>query len=161
MLSVCRSQRQQDKGVKCLGKLDTVKTVRRSIPQMYQQVKLRRRKVNFEIDSGAIDTICGKDTWITIGNPKLQPVNAQYRVADENPLQVLGQFEVTADLDGKVGSIYLMVVVTNVPQLNLLGRQAMMELGLTNLTGHIMQNMKGPKKLSVRKLTTESTVGSL
>ena len=82
-------------------------------------------KVNFEIDSGANDTICSKDTLIKIGKPKLQPVEAQYKFADWNQLQVLGQFKVTAELDGKVGGIDLKAVVTNVSQLNLLGRQAM------------------------------------
>ena len=104
---VCRSKRQQGTGVKCLRMLDTVKTVRRSIPPLYQQVKLHGHKVNFEIDSGANDTICIKDTWIKVGKPKLQPVEAEYKVADGNPLQVLGQFEVTAELDGKAGGIDL------------------------------------------------------
>ena len=72
---------------------------------------------------GDNDTICNKDTWIKIGKPKLQPVEDQYKVADGNQLHVLRQFEVTAELDGKPGGIDLMVVVTNVLQLNLLGRQ--------------------------------------
>ena len=46
-------------------------------------------------------------------------MEAQYKDAGGNPLQVLGQFEVTDELDGKVGCIYLKVVITNVPQLNL------------------------------------------
>ena len=38
----------------------------------------------------------------------------------------------------------------------------MVELGLTNLTGHFIWNMvEVPKKLSVGQLTTESTVASL
>ena len=114
--------------------------VNRSIPPQYQQVKLRGHKVNFEIDNGANDTLCSKETWIKIGKPKLQPVEAQYKVADGNPLQVLGQFKSLLDL---------------------LGRQAMVELGLTDLTGHFMRHMEGPKKLSVRQLTMESPVGSL
>ena len=135
--------------------------MRRSIPPLYQQVKRRGHKVKFEIDSGANDTICGKDTWITIGKPKLQPVEAQYKVANGSPLQVLEQFEVTAELDGKTTDINLKVIFTNVPQLNLLGRQAIMELGLTDLTGHFMRHMEGPNKLSVGQLTTESPAGSL
>ena len=54
-----------------------------------------------------------------------------------------------------------MVVVTNVPQRNLLGRQAIVELGLTDFTGHFMLHTEGPKELSVGQLTTESPVGSL
>ena len=75
-----------------------------------------------------------------MGKLKLQPVKAEYKVADGNPLQLLGQFEVTAEFDDKAGSIDLKV--TNLPQLNLLGRQAMVELGLNDLTGHFMQNME-------------------
>ena len=55
------------------------------------------------------------------------------------------QFEATAELGGKTGGRNLKVVVTNVPQLSLLGRQAMVELGLNDLTGHFMQYMKGPR----------------
>ena len=47
------------------------------------------------------------------------------------------------------------------PQLNLLGTQTMVELGLTNLTGYFMKHMEGPKKLSVGELTMETPVGSL
>ena len=115
---------------------------------MYQQVKLRGHKVNFDIDSGANDTIRSKDTWIKVGKLKLQLVEAQYKVADGNSLQVLGQFEVTAELYGKAGGINQKRIVTNVPQLNLLGRRAMVEIGLTDLTEHLMWNMEGPKKLS-------------
>ena len=92
-------------------------------------------KVNFEIDSGADDTICSKDAWIKVGKLKLQPVETKYKVADGNPLQVLGQFEVTAELDRKAGGIDLKVVATNVPQLNLLGRQTVVELGLMTSLG--------------------------
>ena len=34
-------------------------------------------------------------------------------------------------------------------------------IGLTELTGHFMRHMEGPKKLSVGQLTMESQVGSL
>ena len=93
--------------------------VRRLIPLLYQQVKLYGHKVIFEIDSGANDTLCNKETWIEIGKLKVQPVEAQYIhvVADENPLQVLGQFELTAELYGKAGGVHvdLNLVVTSVP----------------------------------------------
>ena len=131
------------------------------MPPLYQQVKLRGHKVNFESESGANDTIFGKDTWIKEGKPKFQPMKAEYKVANRNPLHVLGQFEVTAELDVKAGGIDLRVVVTNVPQPNLLGIQDMVELGLTDLTVSFMRSMKRPKKLSVGQLTVESTIGSL
>ena len=52
------------------------------------------------------------------------------------------------------------MVVTNVPQLSLLGIQEMVGLGLTDLTEHLMRHMEGPKKLCVRQLTMQSPVGS-
>ena len=38
-----------------------------------------------------------------VEKPNFQPVEAEYKVADGNVLLVLGQFEVTAELDGKAG----------------------------------------------------------
>ena len=75
-------------------------------------------------------------------------------------MQILGQFEVTAQLNDKAEDIDLKVVVTDVPQLNLLSRQAMVELRLTEF-GHFMGHMEGPKKLFVGQLTMESPLGSL
>ena len=85
-----------------------IKTVRRSIPPLYQQVNLHGYKVSFEIDSGANDMMYNKETWIEIWKPKLQPVESQHKFSGGNPLQttmpthiygnplqVLGQFEVT------------------------------------------------------------------
>ena len=45
-----------------------------------------------------------------LGKSKFQAVEAQYKVADGNPFQVLGQLEVTAELDGKTGGVNLKVV---------------------------------------------------
>ena len=42
-----------------------------------------------------------------MGKPKLQPVVAENNIADENPLQVQWQFEVTAEMDGKAGGIHV------------------------------------------------------
>ena len=70
-------------------------------------------------------------------------------------MQVPGQFEITSGLDG-TGGVNLKVVVTNMFQLNLLERQDMVELELTDHTGHFMRNMEVPKMLSAGQLTTES-----
>ena len=76
---------------------------------MYQQVKHFGQKVNFEIDNGSNNALCSKETWIKIGKLKIQPLEAQYKVAGGNPLQVLGQFKVTAELDVKTGGVNLKV----------------------------------------------------
>ena len=49
----------------------------------------------------------------------------------------MGQFQSTASIDGKSPDVTFPVIVTKVPNLNLLGRLAMMKLELTNLTDHL------------------------
>ena len=88
-------------------------------------------------------------------------MEAQNKAADGTPLQVLEEFKVTAELDGNAGGVDLKVVVTNVHELNLHGTHVILELGLTDLTGHFMQHTEGPKNISVGKLTMELPVSLL
>ena len=134
--SVCMSRlRGNSKLVKQQVKM--VHKVRCSISPIYQTIRLNDRRIKFEIDSGASDTFCCEATWQTLGKPILQPVSVQYQVAEGSPLPVVGQFQSTASIDGKSPDVTFPVIVTKVPNLNLLGRLAMMKLKLTNLTDHL------------------------
>ena len=108
-----------------------------SVSPIYQTIRLNDHRIKFEIDSGASDTFCCKATWQTLGKPTLQPVTIRYQVAEGSPLPVVGQFQSTASIDGKSPDVTFPVIVTKVPNLNLLGRLAMMKLKLTNLTDHL------------------------
>ena len=68
--------------------------------------------------------------WV---NPLYNLLSVQYQVAEGSPLPVVGQFQSTASIDGKSPDVTFPVIVTKVPNLNLLGRLAMMKLKLTNL----------------------------
>ena len=114
-----------------------VHKVQCSVSPIYQTIRLNDRRIKFEIDSGASDTFCCEATWQTLGKPILQPVSVQYQVAEGSPLPVVGQFQSTASIDGKSPDVTFPVIVTKVPNLNLLGRLAMMKLKLTNLTDHL------------------------
>ena len=133
--SVCMSRLRDNKLVKQQVKL--VHKVRCSVSPIYQTIRLNDRRIKFEIDSGASDTFCCEATWQTLGKPILQPVSVQYQVAEGSPLPVVGQFQSTASIDGKSPDVTFPVIVTKVPNLNLLGRLAMMKLKLTNLTDHL------------------------
>ena len=134
--SVCMSRlRDNSKLVKQQMKL--VHKVQCSVSPIYQTIRLNDRRIKFEIDSGASDTFCCVATWQTLGKPTLQPVTIQYQVAEGSPLPVVGQFQSTASIDGKSPDVIFPVIVTKVPNLNLLGRLAMMKLKLTNLTDHL------------------------
>ena len=135
--SVCMSRlRDNSKLVKQQMK-QLVHKVQCSVSPIYQTIRLNDRRIKFAIDSGASDTFCCKATWQTLGKPTLQPVSVQYQVAEGSPLPVVGQFQSTASIDGKSPDVTFPVIVTKVPNLNLLGRLAMMKLKLTNLTDHL------------------------
>ena len=114
-----------------------VHKVQCSVSPIYQTIRLNDHRIKFEIDSGASDTFCCEATWQTLGKPTLQPVTIRYQVAEGSPLPVVGQFQSTASIDGKSPDATFPVIVTKVPNLNLLGRLAMMKLKLTNLTDHL------------------------
>ena len=118
-------------------KFSNAHKVQCSVSPIYQTIRLNDRRIKFEIDSGASDTFCCEATWQTLGKPTLQPVTVQYQVAEESPLPVVGQFQSTASIDEKSLDVTFPVIVTKVPNLNLLGRLAMMKLKLTNLTDHL------------------------
>ena len=129
--SVCMSRLRNKKLVKQVHKVQC------SVSPIYQTIRLNDHRIKFEIDSGASDTFCCEATWQTLGKPTLQPVSVQYQVAEGSPLPVVGQFQSTASIDGKSPDVTFPVIVTKVPNLNLLGRLAMMKLKLTNLTDHL------------------------
>ena len=134
--SVCMSRlRDNSKLVKQQMKL--VHKVQCSVSPIYQTIRLNDHRIKFEIDSGASDTFCCEATWQTLGKPTLQPVTIRYQVAEGSPLPVVGQFQSTASIDGKSPDVTFPIIVTKVPNLNLLGRLAMMKLKLTNLTDHL------------------------
>ena len=135
MQSVCMSRLRDNKLVKQQMKL--VHKIQCSVSPIYQTIRLNDRRIKFEIDSGASDTFCCEATWQTLGKPTLQPVTIRYQVAEGSPLPVVGQFQSTASIDGKSPDVTFPVIVTKVPNLNLLGRLAMMKLKLTNLTDHL------------------------
>ena len=130
--SVCMSRLRDNKLVKQL-----VHKVQCSVSPIYQTIRLNDHRIKFEIDSGASDTFCCEATWQTLGKPILQPVSIRYQVAEGSPLPIMGQFQSTASIDGKSPDVTFPVIVTKVPNLNLLGRLAMMKLKLTNLTDHL------------------------
>ena len=158
--SVCMSRLRDNKLVKQQMKL--VHKVQCSVSPIYQTIRLNDRRIKFEIDSGASDTFCCEATWQTLGKPTLQPVSVQYQVAEGSPLPVVGQFQSTASIDGKSPDVTFPVIVTKVPNLNLLGRLAMMKLKLTNLTDHFRENLScAESTATIGHVTTTGPENSL
>ena len=139
-----------------------VHKVQCSVSPIYQTIRLNDHRIKFEIDSGASDTFCCEATWQTLGKPTLQPVTVRYQVAEGSPLPVVGQFQSTASIDGKSPDVTFPVIVTKVPNLNLLGRLAMMKLKLTNLTDHFRENLScAESTATIEHVTTTGPENSL
>ena len=139
-----------------------VHKVQCSVSPIYQTIRLNDHKIKFKTDSGASDTFCCEATWQTLGKPTLQPVTVQYQVAEGSPLPVVGQFQSTAIIHGKSPDVTFPVIVTKVPNLNLLGRLAMMKLKLTNLTDHFKENLSCTESTTtIEHVTTSDPENSL
>ena len=158
--SVCMSRLRDNKLVKQQVKL--VHKVQCSVSPIYQTIRLNDHRIKFEIDSRASDTFCCEATWQTLGKPILQPVSVQYQVAEGSLVPVVGQFQSTASIDGKSPNVTFPVIVTKVPNLNLLGRLAMMKLKLTNLTDHFRENLScAESTATIEHVTTTGPENSL
>ena len=108
----------------------------RSAPQLQQIISLDGHQTIFEIDTGAGNSFLSKSCWIKIGRPALQTTDKVYTSASGHKLPVLGVYKAKSvaimrnnksSLDGK----QIDFVVVNIPQLNLLGRDAIATLSIS------------------------------
>ena len=108
--------------------MQTVKMVS-SVPHLLQIINLDGHQTSFEIDTDAGDSFLSKSCWLKIDQPALQTTDKVYTSASVHKLPVLGVYEAKSvavmhnnesSLDGK----QIDFVVIDIPQLNLLGRNA-------------------------------------
>ena len=130
--SACLQKRRGSQPVKNITKFET-KTVKSisSIPQLQQHVRIQGQAFIFEVDTGAADNFCSHDFWVKLGKPSLKPATCRYEVANGQPLHTLGTFKAVTSLQGAESkNIILTFTVTNSTRLNLLGRNAIVQLGV-------------------------------
>ncbi|KAL5477849.1 hypothetical protein EMCRGX_G024698 [Ephydatia muelleri] len=116
------------------GHLQTVKGIR-AVPQLQQNITMNDKRFVFEVDTGAGDNFCTMAVWKQLGNPTLLPTTAAVALQGTNS-----------------PSIPLQFTVTKVPHLNLLGRDAIVRLGinvsalmgLTTSSVHPISNVTKP-----------------
>ena len=103
----------------------------RAVPQLQQNITMNDKRFVFEVDTGAGDNFCTMAVWKQLGNPTLLPTTGQYEVANGEPLPTLGVCTAAVALQGTNSpSIPLQFTVIKVPHLNLLGRDAIVRLGI-------------------------------
>lgn len=114
---------------------------------------MNNKNFTFEVDTGAGDNFCTEETWEGLGNPILSPTTTRYEVANGQPLPILGVFRASVSLPNSASSSrYLIFTVTKIPQLNLLGRDAIVKLGinvsaLMGISGDISQSSSSVKPI--------------
>ena len=131
--SVClQKKRGQQQPVNIITKhrIQTVKGVK-AVPQLQQAIDMNGKRFVFEVDTGTGDNFCTMDVWKQLGNHTLLPSTGRYEVANGEPLPTMGVCTAAVALQGEnCPSIPLKFTVTKVPQLNLLGRDAIVRLGI-------------------------------
>ena len=147
--SVCLQKKRNQQQVKIIKhRIQTVKAIK-AVPQIQQVIQVNNKMFTFEVDIGAgdNDNFCAEETWKELGKPRLSPTTSGYEVANGHPLPALGVFSIPVVLqDSTSSSMPLTFTVTKVPRLNLLGRDAIIKLGinvsaLMGLPVNIKQNI--------------------
>eukprot|EP00795_Rhopilema_esculentum_P005001 gene5001-biopygen83 len=124
--------------------------------------------VNFEVDTGAGDNFLGKTAWKELGEPILEAPSQQFESASQHKLPVLGTVMLQAETEN-YNQQSLGFNVTELPDLNLLGRSAIAQLGISvdtlieqNSGAHaqchaVFEDLKPDRKLQAecRKLCEE------
>ncbi|KAL5503296.1 hypothetical protein EMCRGX_G010223 [Ephydatia muelleri] len=102
-----------------------------TVPQLEQQVSIQGQDFIFEVDTGAADNFWSREFWVKLGKPSLKLPTYLYEVANGQLLHTLGTFEAVTSLQGgDPKDETLTFTVTNSPRLNLLGRDAIVKLGV-------------------------------
>ena len=118
------------------NKLSTVKNIG-VFSQLQQSVELQGKTFHFEVDTGAGDNFISEENWKQLGEPVLQSPDGSYESASRHSLTVLGKFTMNAlpvNTSGKhhyTTSKPIQFVVSKVPDLNLLGRNAIQQLNIS------------------------------
>nr|KAG5694861.1 hypothetical protein BaRGS_028789 [Batillaria attramentaria] len=105
---------------------DSAKCYRLDVP-----VTIQDQQFTMELDTATTGNFVSVPVWKQLGKPKLDDVTHRYESASKHDLPVLGTFKgQTKDpVTGKQSSIPY--IVTKIPDLNLLGRNAIQALGIS------------------------------
>ena len=100
------------------------------MPELHLPLKLEgQHTVESEVDTGAGDNFLGKNAWSTLGKPELQEPCQHFESASQHELPVLGTVTLQAETEDSQQSLGFNV--TELPELNLLGRSAIKQLGIS------------------------------
>ena len=105
--------------------------VSQDTPGLDVPVTIQDRQFTMELDTATTGNFVSLPVWKQLGKPKLGDVRHRYESASKHNLPVLGTFmaETKHPVTGKQSSIPY--IVTKIPDLNLLGCNAIQTLGIS------------------------------
>ena len=160
-------ERNKLKKIFSISQTNTINKVK--VPELQLPIKLEgQHMINFEVDTGAGDNFLGKTAWKELGEPILEAPSQQFESASQHKLPVLGTVLLQAETEN-YNQQSLGFNVTELPDLNLLGRSAIAQLGISvdtlieqNSGAHaqcnaVFEDLKPDRKLQAecRKLCEE------
>ena len=131
---VCRKQQQaapDDKPKKQVRTLHALQANADSMPKLEVPLKIQNSLLLMEIDTATTGNFISKRYWEELGSPKLEVPACQYESASQHNLPVLGSFTAKASTPDSADQHEIRLSVTEVPDLNLLGRSATKLLGIS------------------------------
>jgi hypothetical protein len=152
--AVCRKKQYQQlknphkKTVKRITKAELVKAILGEVPEdtpkLDVQISIQDRMFKMELDTATTGNFVSQSVWKQLGKPKLDDVRHRYESASKHDLPIMGTFTgLTKDpRTGQESS--LSYIVTKIPDLNLLGRNAIQTLGIS------VDNVLGLKNIERR-----------
>lgn len=137
--AVCRKKKhQQQSGKKPTNKITKTELVNailgevpQDTPRLDVPIKIQDRQFIMELDTATTGNFVSQSVWKQLGKPKLEEVRHRYESASKHNLPVLGTFvgQTKDPVTGHESSIPY--IVTKIPDLNLLGRNAIQSLGIS------------------------------
>ena len=101
------------------------------LPKLEVPVKVKGLTYEGELDMGAATNFITEELWHKLGTLPLQETRPQYASANKHKMPILGEFVGSASSPVAERGCDIRLIVTTIPDLNLLGRDAIEIMGIS------------------------------
>ncbi len=129
-IACIKKKKTTSKPVRKIEHLHRTRTCTQSVPKLHEDIELQGQIFTMELDTGACDNFISQQIWKQLGRPDLHPTQVDYRSASGHMIETTGQCKIETRLPSQ-DKTTLQFVVSTVQDLNLLGRLAIQQLGIS------------------------------
>jgi hypothetical protein len=104
---------------------------RDSLPKLEVPIEIQGKSLNMELDTATTGNFISRQYWEELGSPALHNSDWRYESASKHNLPILGTFVAKAATRDSKEQHDVQFTVSEIPDLNLLGRIATKELGIS------------------------------